>query len=173
MELDAAQRRNLCEMTLLLRTRCLPLIGQALASAGFGFSTAEEGDMAALIYFFFDSAVAGPFQVTCHTSDKADALVHAVPAPLCGGRRDPRRRRIRRRCPAFTRNSPPLPPLLPLIPLASLLRPYPLPTTQPRWPQEDILRMRDLVRYKPTKAGYITALPREVARVKRAPHEMK
>ena len=93
MELDDAQRRTLCEMTLLLRTRCMPLIGQALGQFGsseFGFSSTDMGEMAALIYFFFDSQQEGPFA-------------------------------------------------------------------------EDIRRMRDLVRYKPTKAGYITALPREVS----------
>jgi len=57
MELSNAQRRTLCEMTLLLRTRCMPLIGSVLSSQGFGFSTGAEGEMAALIYFFFDSAV--------------------------------------------------------------------------------------------------------------------
>ena len=35
MELDTTQRRTLCEMTLLLRTRCMPLIGQV--------SSASEG----------------------------------------------------------------------------------------------------------------------------------
>jgi hypothetical protein len=29
---------------------------------GFGFSTEQEGELAALVYFFFDSATHGPFQ---------------------------------------------------------------------------------------------------------------
>ena len=29
---------------------------------GFGFSTEQEGELAALVYFFFDSATQGPFQ---------------------------------------------------------------------------------------------------------------
>jgi len=37
MELDRHQRQRLCEFTLLLRTRCLPLIGAALQTQG------EEG----------------------------------------------------------------------------------------------------------------------------------
>lgn len=110
MELTRTQRRTLCELTLLLRTRCLPLIGAALQTQGvytytggcsharvrvgvresheatqsfftpplswiprlvrslsarakgFGFSTEKEGELAALVYFFFDSATGGPFQ---------------------------------------------------------------------------------------------------------------
>jgi predicted unusual protein kinase regulating ubiquinone biosynthesis (AarF/ABC1/UbiB family) len=34
MELTRQQRQTLCELTLLLRTRCLPLIGAALQTQG-------------------------------------------------------------------------------------------------------------------------------------------
>jgi len=33
-----------------------------LDQPGFGFSTEQEGELAALVYFFFDSATQGPFQ---------------------------------------------------------------------------------------------------------------
>ena len=46
---------------------CLTFIPSALGyflynAPGFGFSTEQEGELAALVYFFFDSATQGPFQ---------------------------------------------------------------------------------------------------------------
>mmetsp|Transcript_11654 Transcript_11654/g.22174 ORF Transcript_11654/g.22174 Transcript_11654/m.22174 type:complete len:684 (-) Transcript_11654:269-2320(-) len=61
MELTRGQRRRLCMFTMLLSTRSMPLIAAGLAQQGFSFSTTNLEQMAALIFFFFDSSVSGPF----------------------------------------------------------------------------------------------------------------
>lgn len=61
MELSRGQRRRLCQFTLLLATRSMNIIAAGLNAQGFSFSTDNLQSMAALIFFFFDSTVSGPF----------------------------------------------------------------------------------------------------------------
>lgn len=61
MDLTRGQRRRLCQFTMLLATRSMNIIAAGLNAQGFSFSTDNLSSMAALIFFFFDSTVSGPF----------------------------------------------------------------------------------------------------------------
>jgi len=61
MKLTRPQRRKLCQMVLILRTRCMELIITGLNQAGFDFSPEEQESAAAVVFNFFDSAIGGPF----------------------------------------------------------------------------------------------------------------
>ena len=121
MALEDAQRKTLCELTLLLRTRCIPLIVKALSqlkgsesSTGGGGGGGGGGDNDAA---GSPAAGSGGGDFGFSSGDESN--------------------------------------------VAALM--YFFFDSQQEGPfAEDIRRMRDLVRYKPTKAGYITALPREV-----------
>lgn len=61
MNLSKIQRRRLCQMVMLLRTRNIDLIITGLNASGFQFPVDKSGTTAAIIFFFFDSAVKSPF----------------------------------------------------------------------------------------------------------------
>jgi len=61
MNLSRAQRRRLCQMVILLRTRAVDLVLAGLNASGFEFPSDPSGQIAAMIFFAFDSAINSPF----------------------------------------------------------------------------------------------------------------
>jgi len=61
MNLSRAQRRRLCQMVILLRTRAVDLVVAGLNASGFEFPPDPTGQSAAIIFFVFDSAIKSPF----------------------------------------------------------------------------------------------------------------
>jgi hypothetical protein len=48
-------------MVIMLRTRCIDLIVTGLNNSGFAFPKDNISNTAAIIFFFFDSAIKSPF----------------------------------------------------------------------------------------------------------------
>jgi predicted unusual protein kinase regulating ubiquinone biosynthesis (AarF/ABC1/UbiB family) len=61
MQLTRAQRRRMCQMVIMLRTRCIDLVVTGLNASGFEFPKDNMSTTAAIIFFFFDSAIESPF----------------------------------------------------------------------------------------------------------------
>lgn len=60
MNLTRAQRRRLCQIVIIMRTRCIELIIQGLQFVGFDFSDIDQEMAAAMMYIAFDTAINSP-----------------------------------------------------------------------------------------------------------------
>lgn len=79
MNLTKPQRRRLCQMVMLLRTRCMDLIVTGLNNSGFEFPADSTNATAAIIFFFFDSAIKSDFSADI---EEFGATVRSTPSNL-------------------------------------------------------------------------------------------
>lgn len=79
VKLTIPQRRRLCQMVMILRTRCAELVISGLNNAGFSFPAQKPEITAAIIFFFFDSAVESPFTADI---EEFGATIRSAPSSL-------------------------------------------------------------------------------------------